>query len=379
MPARRKRLDIPKGLKPVRARLATGEVRVYWYHRATGKRLKHDPASAEGLLEVARLDGKGAGLKAAQEASQRTYAAVWTAYRESEAWRALKPRTRADYQAVRDWLGRDAERPLATLTTAGVYKLRDKAEATKGRRFANYVVQVLSLTLNWGRRRDLCDANPAADCETIAKPRGERKVNRAWSRDEVAAFVDGAPAQLLVPFALGLFAGMREGDALAVTWSAYDGRTIQWIAGKNGEECEAPTAGAFKAVLDQAKAARGRAVQIAFNSRREPWTEDGFRASFFRRVRELRAAGKVRPGLTFHGLRHTIARSAREAGESESRIAAAIGDRSPAMAAVYGRDADRNAAQTAVLDDVQKRLGNIDWKTDWKTPASPAAPERRKP
>jgi hypothetical protein len=56
MPARRKYL-VPKGLKPVRRTLATGETRLYWYHRATGQRLQHDPETAEGLLEVRRLDG----------------------------------------------------------------------------------------------------------------------------------------------------------------------------------------------------------------------------------------------------------------------------------------------------------------------------------
>jgi hypothetical protein len=34
---------VPKGLKPVKRKLATGEVRTYWYHRATGKALAHDP------------------------------------------------------------------------------------------------------------------------------------------------------------------------------------------------------------------------------------------------------------------------------------------------------------------------------------------------
>jgi integrase len=95
-------------------------------------------------------------------------------------------------------------------------------------------------------------------------------------------------------------------------------------------------------VLDAAKDQRGQApCRSPSTSTGTPWTQSGFRASFFKLLRTLRAAGAVQPGCTFHGLRHTIGASRRDDGESESRVAAAIGDRSPAMAQIYGRDADR--------------------------------------
>ena len=362
---------MPKGLKPVRKRLAGGAVQVYWYHRATGKRLKHDPETADGFLEVAALDREADKLKPVAGFLAGTYAALWALYRESPEWRKLKPRTRSDYQAVRDWIGPVAEKLyIVQITPAALLRLRDKAAAQRGMRFANYVVQVLRLTLEWGIPRELVRENAARKVELIRRPKGKPKVNRAWSDAEVEAFAAAAPPQLVVPFALGLFAGMREGDALIVTRRAYDGATLRWIASKNGEECSAPVAGSFKLILDgaveQAKAAarkdRARPVQLALTSRGTAWTESGFRASFFRLVRELQAAGALQPGCTFHGLRHTIARHAREDGQSDSRVAAAIGDRSPAMAQIYGRDADRGQAQTEVLQTVQKRFGNIDWK-----------------
>jgi hypothetical protein len=144
------------------------------------------------------------------------------------------------------------------------------------------------------------------------------------------------------------------------------GHRIDWIAGKNGEECSAPVTGIFKRILDQAKKRRGRAVQIAFNVYKEPWTQSGFRASFFKLVRKLTEAGHLQPGCTFHGLRHTIAAGAREGGESNARVAAAIGDKSAAMADIYARDADRNQAQMAILGAHQKRFTNIERKTEGK-------------
>lgn len=354
---------MPSGLKPVRRRLATGELRVYWYHRATGKRLKAAPETAEGHLEIAALDAQAKAESALSDAPGGSYAEIWDRYRQSPEWRALKPRTRSDYQAVRDWIGQAARKHVTTLTTAAVFDLRDKAARAKGRRFGNYVVQVLRLTLEWARKRDLCRVNAAKDVDLIRKPRGEANANRAWTAAEVEAFALAAPPQLLVPFALGLFAGMRQGDALIVTWSALDGGALRWIAGKNGEPCIAPITGPLAAVLADAKARRGPAVQIAVTASGSPWTASGFRASFFKLVRKLTAAGAMQPGCTFHGLRHTIATMARNDGESDSRVAAGIGDRSPAMAMIYARDADRTAAQTAILEGVQKRFGNIEWKT----------------
>lgn len=359
------RRAVPRGIKPVKRTLASGEVKVYWYHRATGKRLESQPHTAAWLAEIAALDARaGAQDKAAD--GPATFAALWRSYTDSPEWRGLKPRTRSDYQAVRDWMGAPAEKlVLQQITSSFILNLRDKAERQRGRRFGNYVLQVVRLVIGWGIPRDWLGKgkqptdNPAGSVPSIKRPKHARKVNRAWSEAEVKAFADAAPFQILVPFALGLFAGMRQGDALTVTWSALKTGQLEWIAGKNGEECKAPVTGPFRTILATAKARRGRALRIAVNSDGQPWTESGFRASFFKLVRKLVAEGKMQAGCTFHGLRSTVVSSARDTGESDFRAAAAIGDRSTDMAALYGADADRMAAQVSVLEAVQKRFGNI--------------------
>jgi integrase len=369
---------VPKGLKPVQRTLATGETRVYWYHRATGKRLEHDPRTAAGMLEVQGLDERAKAITVAQKAATGSLAALWDAYahRDTPEWTGLKPRTRSDYQKVRDWLGSAAERAMVrSITSEEVLKLRDKAFKAKGRRFANYVVTVLHILLGWGKLRGWCGHNAAHGVPSIRRPTGAKKVNRAWTPEEVAAFAFAAPTQLLVPFALGLFAGMRQGDALIVTWSAVTGGRLEWIAGKNGEECEAPITGPLKLVLEEAKAARKNALQIAVNSYGEPWSQSGFRASFFKLVRTLTAEGKLKPGCTFHGLRHTIGAHAANQGSSDRQVAAAIGDRSPAMAQIYARDAERKSAQVAILTAAQKRFANIDWKTPMENASDTTPPK----
>lgn len=373
---------MPKGLKPVQRKLATGEVRTYWYHRATGKRLENDPRTAAGMLEVRGLDERAKAASDAQRAATGTLAALWEAYtsRASPEWTGLKPRTRSDYQKVRDWLGKGADRvAVRAITSHQILALRDKAFRARGRRFANYVVTVLHIVLGWGKLRNWCDTNAAHGVPAIRKPTGARKVNRAWTPEEVAAFAEAAPTQLLVPFALGLFAGMRQGDALTVTWSAVRGLRLEWVAGKNGEECEAPITGPLQLVLFEARGRRSNAVdEIAVNSYGEAWSQNGFRASFFKLVRKLTKEGKLQPGCTFHGLRHTIGAHAANEGSSDRQVAAAIGDRSPAMAQIYARDAERKSAQVAILTAAQKRFANIDWKTRTENASAEPSPEGAK-
>lgn len=376
---------MPKGLKPVQRQLATGETRTYWYHRATGKRLEHDPRTAAGMLEVKALDERAIALAGAQKAASGTLAALWDAYasRDTPEWITLKPRTRSDYQKVRDWIGPAADRAMVrSITSERVLALRDKAFKMRGRRFANYAVTVLHILFGWGKLRGWVSDNAAHGVPSIRRPTGAKKVNRAWTPAEVASFADAAPTQLLVPFALGLFAGMRQGDALIVTWKAIVAGRLEWIAGKNGEEITAPITGPLKLVLDEARSRRGDAVQIAVNSYGEPWSQSGFRASFFKLVRKLTDEGKLMPGCTFHGLRHTIGAHASNDGHSDRQVAAAIGDRSPAMAQIYARDADRRTAQTSILEAAQKRFANIDWKTPMenasKTPLIEAPKKAKK-
>lgn len=197
----------------------------------------------------------------------------------------------------------------------------------------------------------------------IRKPSGEASLNRARSATVVEAFLAEALFHAALPFALAVFAGMRQGDALGVTWAAYDGARLRWRARKNGELCEAPVTGVFHAMLEAAKANRGETLQIAVTSSGTPWSASGYRAVFFRLVRRPTAAGQLGEGYTFHGARHTIGSFARQAQETDWRVSAAIGDRSIHMAGIYGRDADRTTAQAKVLGAVQQRFQNIDWKT----------------
>jgi hypothetical protein len=65
-------------------------------------------------------------------------------------------------------------------------------------------------------------------------------------------------------------------------------------------------------------------------------------AEFDRIKRQLVKEGKIRPGLTFHGLRKSLGKAAADAGFSENDIAGALGQANPASARVYTQEAARN-------------------------------------
>ena len=172
---------------------------------------------------------------------------------------------------------------------------------------------------------------------------------------------------------------MREGDVVAETWTAYDGDRLRWRSRKNGEENDVPVTGVLKTLLDRAKEDAGGHVRICLNSLGKPWaSEDSFRSAFFGVVRRLQQAGLIGLGATFHGLRHTVAASGRDDGVSDFHVAAALGDRSTAMAALYGAEAERSRGQEAVLGSLQKRFADATLETNLETAAKQRSPGRRK-
>ena len=93
---------------------------------------------------------------------------------------------------------------------------------------------------------------------------------------------------------------------------------------------------------------------LAVSSRGTAWTESGFRASFFKLVKRLEREGKVKPGLTFHGLRHTMGKLVIEAGGSKEDVGMILGDRSSAMAEFYSREHEKKGRVTATMEKLEQ-------------------------
>lgn len=330
-----------RGVKRVRSK-----GRLYFYHRKTGERINAAPDTAAFVMEVERLDRIARPSPERNTVKRGTLGGLIAAYRTSPEYSRLADRTRADYIKVFDYLAPMDGILLVQLNGVTVIKIRDRALAQKKRRFANHVLQVLGTVLNWGKPRDLAPANPVAGIPKVPRPRDMAKANRAWSDTERDAVLSEATGGLKLAIALGMFAGMRIGDAVRVTWSIYDGANLEWRQGKTGDTVWLPAHRDLRALLD---AAPRMAATIVTGAAGRPLKEAGLAKAFRSLILRLEQADNVGVGLTFHGLRHTAGKTLADLGADPRAIQALLGQRSLSMAIHYSQEADRRRAAAAAV------------------------------
>jgi integrase len=195
--------------------------------------------------------------------------------------------------------------------------------------------------------RGLIEANPVRDVRQIRKPPGNKPMNRPWLLEERKAVLAHLPPQLKLPVAIGLYTGMREGDVLRLPRRIVVDGCINITTAKR----LVPIAIHVLPDLRQAlrEAPEHNAITLCANSHGQPWTQNGFLSSFRKQLKKLEARGLIEPGLTFHGLRHTVATVLAEAGVSAEDIASVLGQRSSKMADHYSSQADRSRRSKAAI------------------------------
>jgi len=112
-----------------------------------------------------------------------------------------------------------------------------------------------------------------------------------------------------------------------------------------------PVAAPLKAAIEQRPEIK--AETVCTNSRGTAWTADGFKTSFFKLIRSLEKEGAIAKGLTFHGLRHTVATELRELGFDTRTIADMLGQKTESMAMHYSQDADLQAKLKPAVEKME--------------------------
>ncbi len=175
--------------------------------------------------------------------------------------------------------------------------------------------RVLNIAMNWALGREIIDRNPFG---RAGKLYGTTRVDRIWTPDQERALLAVAPPHIALAFLLALYTGQRQGDLLALEWAAYDGERIALRQGKTGVRVVVRLVSSLKQVLDATGREHARILVTARGG--EPWTENGFRASWGKVKAEARIVG-----LTFHDLRGTAVTRLFLAGCSEAEIATITG------------------------------------------------------
>ena len=219
----------------------------------------------------------------------------------------------------------------------------------------------MGVVFRWGVDRGFLAHNPAAGIAKLERPKKLADANRPWSDEKREAVLTAAPPPIRACVALGMFAGCREADAVGMTWESVgkDG-WLRWKMQKTGDQIAIPIDPRLAAILDEVKGGiiPHPSLRIVVGMRSgEPYTMDGFRAIFFRLIRKLEREGKVRDGLTFHGLRHTLGARLASLGASTKMIQTLLGHHTAPMAEHYSRAYDKRTLAQAAMTLIS---GNVD-------------------
>lgn len=150
---------------------------------------------------------------------------------------------------------------------------------------------------------------------------------------------------------------MSRGDIVKAPRMAYRNGYLTFTASKNGKEMKLPVLGELKDILDAETAAHANAkvTMLCHNSRGDPWTEDGLTASYRKFFKRCVDRNIAEPGLTLHGLRHSVATDLRSLGYSNDDIKDYLGQETVQMAAYYSSSADVSSGLIDMANVVQGR------------------------
>ena len=326
--------------------------RVYAYYRRNGRRTRIKGAynTPEWHADYQRIHAEAEAAQAAPAkcspcSRPGSFQALADLYFASPGFRRLATKSQADYRRLLAPLLKQAgHHPVAKLPRAWV--LDRLAELQDRPRTANYMLAVLRRVLAVAVEREWRSDNPALAVKLLPY---RREPHRRWTDAEIAAFTSPAvAADLRLAIMLALYTGQRQGDALRLLWSAYQGGAVRLRQSKTGVELVIPVHAALRAELD---AAPRTAAVICATTDGRAWGVDHFRHRFA----ATRAALGLSPTLTFHGLRASAASRLAEAGCSTEEIKAITGHLTDSMAAHYSR----GARQEKLARSAMRRLGSV--------------------
>lgn len=324
----------------------------YVYHRTTGAQLcpKYSFRSPEFFAAYAREEEKRSGSTI--HCVEDTIGSTIRAYKASAFYTRLRPRTKKDYERTLNWLSPLDGMPLRLIQRRFLVELRARAFNQHGWKFANDVIQMCSIILEQAVEEDRIKSNPARGIRKIPRPTELGIANRAWTQTEKEVVLRLAPPHLALPIAVARWTGLREGDVLSLPKTAFQNGVLRLTTAKRNVPVEIPCPNPLVDAISNAPP--NDSIRLCANSRGKPWTQDGFRASFFRFIRSLESRGLVEEGLTFHGLRTSLAEELRSHHLDDRTIADALAHTSVSSTSTYLKSADRRFSWERVVQALNR-------------------------
>lgn len=246
----------------------------------------------------------------------------------------------------------------------------------------NKYLTFLSTLWNVLREEARLTFNPWSEVRHVPQP---KSVRRELSIEELATVAQNAGGEMFLLFAIGVYTGLRLGDAVRLRWSAVD-------FAKNHITVEPTKTERFTKGVPVVIPLVPRFREILCNvpeEKRKGWIVPGLADKYSRREsgrgdvskavqRVFSAAGidtqvqgdrcRARVAVGFHSLRHTFVSIAATSGIPLAVVQAIVGHSSPAMTQHY-----LHVSETALQADVSKFPGVFGGSSDGARAASEAA------
>lgn len=298
----------------------------YCYVRIKGKytRIHAETGTAEFDQEYwGILNGKRA-------TSKTSWDALITSYRGSSRWTNLKPRTRKDYDKAFAYIIEKAgTKDTALLSRKDVIAAM---EANKDRvRFANYIVQIMSIlmehAIDLGWRKD----NPAKGVRKLKTPEAKKQPHIPWPDAAVDVWRKNAAQLPLLIFELGVGSVQRPSDWTKFRWDQYDGQALKITQSKTNKHLYLPCTACLQQAL---KTTPRTGMTILTNSSGQPLS--------YYAMAKIMHAERERLGLLdydLHALRYRGVMELAWAGCTDEEIASYSGHSSKDMIRKYAGEA----------------------------------------
>lgn len=308
------------GVFPTYKNLKDGTRRTYWYHRATGKRLRGEPGSSEFISDLAAAE------KTISDRLAGTLNNLIRGYTLSvEFEENLAPSTRTEYKRMLTKAESEfGNMPLAALDDPRVKRdfldWREKVARSSGQREADNRLSAISAMLTWAVERGQITANHLKGFKRLYH--GDRS-EKIWLPEHIDAFMKLAPIELQRALILALHSGQRQGDLLRLPWSAYDGSSITLRQGKATRKGvkAAPITILCTATLRRMLDTMPRTGLLILNTK----TGQPFKKRWFAEQWGEAAIAAGLSDLHFYDLRGTTITMLSEAGNTPQQIAAVTG------------------------------------------------------
>ncbi|MER8413914.1 tyrosine-type recombinase/integrase [Mesorhizobium sp. M1342] len=342
-----------RGIHKVKRRLADGSVRVYYYAWRGGPQMRQKPHTEAFAAEHARL-------REEEKAATRKVDTIETLIEYfTGPERARNPDFLAlaeTSQAAHLYAFKLIQKEWPSLPVKLTQGKGMKAEIRQWHRSfsanprkADKLLFSLSKVFSYAIADELIDKNPCTGITRLYE--GSRK-EFLWSAEQIAIVREKLELHLLLPFEIALATGQRQGDILAMTSKQWDGKYLMFQQSKTGKKLKVLANARLKALLDPLPKDK---MRVCLNSRRRPWTKDGFKTSW----RKAMSSEAIKiAGVTYHDLRGTfICERARENSSIED-IARISGHSMAEIKSVLEKHylATDQGLSDAVIDRMEKNL-----------------------